>query len=64
MPKPLDSARVHETYALVSEVAERFLADNTDLSAELKFVIRLAGDTATSKKDFWQKVEIAMNNFK
>lgn len=64
MSKPLDFARMHETYALVPEVAERFLEDNSDFSAELKFAIRMAGNTATSKKDFWKKVEVAMSNIK
>lgn len=62
--RTLDFARSYKSHGLVSEIADRFLADNQDFSAELRLAIRSAANTSTTTKEFWEKVEVAMNDCK
>ena len=62
--RTLNLIQVNKAHALVPEVADRFLADNPDFSAELRVAIRSAGNTSTTTKEFWEKVEAAMNDCK
>lgn len=63
--RTLDLARASKkAYATVPEVAERFLADNSDFSPELKIAVRAAATTSANTEEFWGKVEVAMNGNK
>lgn len=62
--RTLDYIQAYRSHGLVSEIADRFLADNSDFSPELKLAIRSAGNTSTTTKEFWEKVEAAMNDCK
>ncbi len=52
----------NKAHATVPEIAERFLEDNPDFSAGLRFEIRSAANSSTSTEEFWKKVEVAMKN--
>ena len=62
--RTLNLIQVTKAHALVPEIADRFLSDNPDFSAELRFAIRSAANESTTTKEFWKKVEAAMNDCK
>ena len=62
--RTLDYIQACGSHRLVPEIADRFLADNPDFSAELRFAIRSAANESTTTKEFWKKVEAAMNDCK
>ena len=59
-----DYIQAYRSRGLVPEIADRFLADNPDFSAELRLAIRSAANESTTTKAFWKKVEAAMNDCK
>ena len=62
--RTLDYSQAYRSHGLVPEIADRFLADNPDFSAELRLAIRSAANESTTTKEFWKKVEAAMDDCK
>ena len=62
--RTLDLFQNTKPHALVPEVADRFLADNPDFSAELRLAIRSAANESKNTDEFWKRVEVAMNDCK
>ncbi len=62
--RTLDYIQAYKSHGLVPEIADRFLADNPDFSAELRLAIRSAEYESPTTTEFWKKVEVAMNDCK
>ena len=46
--RTLDYIQAYRSHSLVPEIADRFLADNPDFSAELRLAIRSAANESTT----------------
>ena len=62
--RTLDYIQAYRSHGLVPEIVDRFLSDNTSFSAELRLAIRSAANESTTTKEFWKKVEAAMDDCK